>query len=69
MHLNCFFSPCQQSDVDIITVRGKYKNMMPTFDLYLKKTQNFTPSFFWSLHLQETVHLWPQSTRSSLTSP
>lgn len=32
MHLNFFFSPCHQSDVDIITVRGKYK----IFDLYLK---------------------------------
>lgn len=29
MHLNCFFSPCKQSDVDIITVRGKYKTTMP----------------------------------------
>lgn len=43
MHLNCFFSPCKQSDVDIITVRGKYKNTMPTFDLYLKKPPKTSP--------------------------
>lgn len=45
MHLNCFFSPCKQSDVDIITVRGKYKTTMPTFDLYLKKTPKLHPEF------------------------
>lgn len=67
MHLSFFFPPYQQLDADITTVRGKYKNM-PTFDFYVRK-QNLTPSFFWSLPLQETVHQWPQSTRSSLTSP